>query len=70
MSTQLCVDDNIDELVEIVSDDAGVEPGTDAYTAVSDFAFQVARLRTELDSTASVETTEDDVIVTIKVPRV
>lgn len=70
MSTQLCVDGNVDELVEILAEDAGVESGTDAHDAVHDFAFQVARLRTELDSTASVETTEDDVIITIKVPRV
>ena len=69
MSTQLCVDDNIDELVEIVSDDSGVEPGTDAYTAVSDFAFYAAQMRLELDSTTLVETTDDDIVITVKIPR-
>lgn len=69
MATQLCVDNNVDDLVEVLVEDAGIEAGTDAHDAVNDFAFQVARLRTELDSTTVVETTDDDVVITIRVPR-
>lgn len=70
MSVQLCVDANIDELVDIVSEDADVEHGTDAYNAVSDLAFQIAQVRIELDSTTLVETTDEEVIITIKIPRI
>lgn len=69
MSTQLCIDNNIDELVDIVVEDAGVDPGTDAHDAVSNLAFQISQLRMELNSTAMVETTDDDVIITVKIPR-
>lgn len=70
MSTQLCVDGDVDELVQVVVEDAGVEEGTDCHDTLMEFAFQVARMHTDLESTTTVETTEDDVIVTIKVPRV
>lgn len=69
MSTQLCVDDNVDELVQVVVEDAGVEEGSDCYDTLTEFAFQVARMHSDLESTTSVETTDDDVIVTIKIPR-
>lgn len=69
MSTQLCIDNNVDELVDIVIEDAGVDSGTDAHDSVSNLAFQIAQLRMELNSSAFVETTDDDVIITVKIPR-
>jgi hypothetical protein len=69
MSTSLCVDNNIDALVEIIMDDAGLESETDAHDVVNHLAMQLSLLRVEMSSTTSVETTDDDVIITVKIPR-
>ena len=69
MGISLCVDDNIDALVEIIMDDAGLESETDAHDVVNHLAMQLGLLRVEMSSTTSVETTDDDVIITVKIPR-
>lgn len=65
MSTQLQIDGDADGLVQILESDGGIH-GTGL---LDDFAYAVHRLHSEHAASAFVETTEDDVIVTIKIPR-
>lgn len=69
MAVQLCLDDDVDQLVEILDEDAGIEDGTEASSVVHDLAYNISRLRIEVGSSSFIETTEDDVIITIKIPR-
>lgn len=69
MSTVLCIDGNVDELVEVLIEDAGLEEQTDAHDVVCNIAMNLAQLRLEMSSTTTVETTDDDVIIVVKIPR-
>lgn len=70
MSVQLSMGRDTDQLVDILREDAGLEDGVEAMDEAVNLAFAMSRLCAELDAENLVETTDDHVIVTIRIPRV
>lgn len=70
VSTQLSMGRDTDQLIDILREDAGFDDGTDAMEEAHNLAFAMNRLNAEVEAENLVETTEDHVIVTIKIPRI
>ena len=64
MSTVLQVDNDADAIVEILEQDAHLDG-----SLVDDLAFGIARLNMEHGAKNFIETTDTEVILTIKIPR-
>lgn len=69
MSTQLSVGHDTDQLIEILREDAGFEDDTTPMEEAHHLAFAMSCLHNEVDAENLIETTDDHVIVTIKIPR-
>jgi hypothetical protein len=67
MGIQLQVNDDVDALSEILEQDARIN-GADAIS--TNFCFAIHQFHDEFDATAFVETTETEVIVTVRIPRI
>ncbi len=66
MGTQLQVNDDVDALSEILEQDAKVHSSDSIST---NFCYAIHQLYDEFDATAFVETTDTEVIVTVRIPR-
>lgn len=64
MSTVLQVDGDADTIVEIIEQDAGI-----TCAQVDDIAFSINRLNLEHGVLAGIETTDEEVVLTIRFPR-
>lgn len=69
VATQLSMGHDTDQLIDILREDAGFDDGTDAMEEAHNLAFAMSRLNTEVEAENLVETTDDHVIITIKIPR-
>lgn len=70
VATQLSMGRDTDQLIDILREDAGFDDDTDAMEEAHNLAFAMSRLNAEVEAENLVETTEDHVIVTIKIPRI
>ena len=70
VATQLSMGRDTDQLIDILREDAGFDDGVDAMEVAYNLAFAMSRLNAEVEAENLVETTEDHVIVTIKIPRI
>lgn len=70
VATQLSMGRDTDQLIDILREDAGFDDGVDAMEVAYNLAFAMSRLNAEVEAENLVETTDDHVIVTIKIPRV
>lgn len=69
MSTQLSMGHDTDQLIDILREDAGFDDGSEAMDEANNLAFAMSRLNSEVEAENLVETTDDHVIITIKIPR-
>lgn len=58
-----------DQLIDILREDAGFDDGSEAMDEANNLAFAMSRLNSEVEAENLVETTDDHVIITIKIPR-
>lgn len=70
VATQLNMGYDTDQLIGILREDAGFDDGVDAMEVAYNLAFAMSRLNAEVEAENLVETTEDHVIITIKIPRI
>lgn len=70
VATQLSMGRDTDQLLDILREDAGFDDDTDAMEEAHNLAFAMSRLNAEVEAENLVETTDDHVIITIKIPRV
>ena len=70
VATQLSMGHDTDQLIDILREDAGFDDDTDAMEEAHNLAFAMSRLNAEVEAENLVETTDDNVIITIKIPRV
>lgn len=66
MSTQLEIAAGSDDLESILEEDSNLHS---ADPVVNDFCFAVAQMQNDFSAKVFVETTETDVIITMRVPR-
>ena len=69
VATQLSMGYDTDQLIGILREDAGFDDGVDAMEVAYNLAFAMSRLNAEVEAENLVETTDDHVIITIKIPR-
>lgn len=70
VATQLSMGRDTDQLIDILREDAGFDDGSEAMEEAHNLAFAMSRLNAEVEAENLVETTDDNVIITIKIPRV
>lgn len=70
VATQLSMGRDTDQLIDILREDAGFDDGSEAMEEAHNLAFAISRLNAEVEAENLVETTDDHVIITIKIPRV
>ncbi|MNL85732.1 hypothetical protein D3C87_2141520 [compost metagenome] len=69
MATQLELGHDTDQLIDILKEDADFDDESEAMEEANNLAFAMARLNVEVEAENLVETTDDFVIITIKIPR-
>jgi hypothetical protein len=67
MGSQLQVNDDVDALSEILEQDAKIHNSDRVST---NFCYAIHQLHDSFEATAFVETTETEVIITVRIPRI